>query len=138
MMPQPLAEPVTADAQEEENESLEAARSAARTAADRDKRLRKKERQREKKAAEQAKKLAEDEGRRAQEAARKAQASSQHSIDRQCPRGLVPAYRDRVRSVHYQAALRRHVQSSLLSTMHAATCAHMVLDLKLMQRCMPC
>ena len=59
--------------QEEENESLEAARSAARLAAEREKKARKKERQREKKAAEQAKKEAEDNERRQQEAVRRAE-----------------------------------------------------------------
>jgi hypothetical protein len=59
--------------QEEESESLEVARAAARSAAEREKKARKKERQREKKAAEQAKKEAEEEERRQHEAARKAE-----------------------------------------------------------------
>ena len=59
--------------QEEESESLEVARAAARSAAEREKKARKKERQREKKAVEHAKKEAEEEERRQHEAARKAE-----------------------------------------------------------------
>ena len=114
MMPKPSHEPVFADVQEEENESLEAARTAARSAAERDKRMRKKERQREKKAAEQAKKDAEDEGRRQQEAARRAQASSPHYIHRQglCsqnwPWDAQPAHCRHVREEEGLSASRQH------------------------------
>lgn len=59
--------------QEEEAERLEDERTAARLAAEREKKARKKERQRAKKAAEQAKKEAEDEERRKLEAIRKAE-----------------------------------------------------------------